>query len=294
MVDRNARRLSWVVVSLMVVTLAACSVLRLAYNQAHHYVSWRMDRAFDLDDAQKQLAKRGISEFFTWHRSAQLPLYVTFTEKAQQDAKGQITPALACERRKEMEGWMKATIEHGVAPMSRVLATLRPEQLAHLQKHYDDKNEEFEDEYLDDDADDRRKAADKFAVKWLERFYGRIDSGQRKQISADMARLPFHAEDLNKERLRFQQRFMALLKQAQAEKMSAAQLQGPLRALLLDLIEPTEPARKAQLDRWNTAGCQMAANVHNRITPSQRETLTERLQGWHKDLVELSRPSPSR
>lgn len=291
MAQAGWRRMRWVLAIMALALLAACSVLRLAYNQAHNYAYWRMDKAFDLDASQHQMAKGAIADWFTWHRNTQLPLYTRFIERAQQDARGPITAALACERRREIEGWMKASAERAAPPLARVAVSLSPAQIDHLAEHFKDKNEDFEDEFLQKDSEDRRKAADKFAVKWIERFYGRLDGAQRKQVSAEVARLPFDANTMNQQRLRFQSRYLDILRKVQSEKLSAAQAEPLIRAALLDMIEPSDPALRASMAQWNNAGCQMATNVHNRINAKQRETLIERLKGWELDLRELTKPS---
>lgn len=271
--------------------LAACSVVQLAYRQAPNYVYWRMNKAYDLESHQQDAARAAIREWFEWNRATQLPVYARFLARAQTEALGDITPTLACQRRDEMEAWMRTAIDHGAPLFARLAVLLTPEQIDHLQAHFASSNEDFADDYLSDDPEERREALDKFALRWVEMIYGRLDKAQRQQLSADVARLPVDAAVLYQQQRRFQTRLLALLRELDARHATAAQALPPVRALLMDLIEPADPRQKADLARWIAAGCQMAASVHNRSTEAQRQHAAELFKDWRDDLSVLSLPS---
>ena len=54
------------------ILLAACSSLRLAYNNADTLLYWWLDAYVDFDSAQKSEVKNDIDAFFRWHRKTQL------------------------------------------------------------------------------------------------------------------------------------------------------------------------------------------------------------------------------
>lgn len=276
----------------LVVALAACSVLKLAYDQAPTLVTWRINKALDLEGAQRDNARAAVREWFAWQRKAQLPAIAAFMERAQREALGSITPALACERRQEIEGWLRASADRAAPLIARVVVTLTPRQIDHLQKHFKEKDEDFADDFLDEDADDRQEAAAKYVEKWLERFYGRMDKDQRRQIASEVERLPFDAAAVNQQRQRVQNNLIALLRKLHDQKATPEQAQGPIRALLLDAIVPTDPRQKADMERWASAGCQMMASLHNHTSAEQRRTVADRLKGWTTDLNALSKASP--
>ena len=62
---------------LLVVPLATagCSLPKLAYDQAPTYVAARFDDAFDLDDAQSTELDTRLRQFFDWHRRQELGHY---------------------------------------------------------------------------------------------------------------------------------------------------------------------------------------------------------------------------
>lgn len=268
--------------------VSACSVVQVVYNQAPHYVYWRMNSAMNLQDAQQDVLRSATQDWFAWNRTAQLPLMARFLVQARQDALGDITPELACRRRDEMETWARAAIERASMQFARVAVSLSRDQIDHLQDHFESINEDFVDDYLPADPQARREAADKFALRWIEMFYDDLDDTQRRRLSDDIARLPFDARVIHQQQLYFQRRLLVLLRQFRTQQVSASQAEPQIKALLMNMLAPTDPGRKADMARWIAAGCQMAASVHNRSTEAQRRHASERFKRWQADLTELS------
>ena len=75
------------------ILLAACSSLRLAYNNGDTLLYWWLDAYVDFDSEQKSEVKQDIGEFFRWHRKTQLQDYVQFLQKAQRQLRGSPTQA---------------------------------------------------------------------------------------------------------------------------------------------------------------------------------------------------------
>ncbi|HEX5372752.1 MAG TPA: DUF6279 family lipoprotein [Aquabacterium sp.] len=268
--------------------MSACSVVQVVYNQAPNYVYWRMNSAMNLDDAQQDVLRSATRGWFAWNRSSQLPLMARFLMQARQDALGDITPELACRRREEMESWARAAIDRASMQFARVAVSLSGDQIDHLRDHFVSLNEDFVDDYLPEDPQERREAADKFALRWIEMFYDDLDGTQRQRLSDDIARLPFDARVIHQQQLYFQHRLLAMLRQFRAQHVSAHQAEPQIRALLMDMVAPTDPVRQADMARWIAAGCQMAASVHNRSTEAQRRHASERFRRWQSDLLTLS------
>jgi hypothetical protein len=87
---------------------------------------------------------------------------------------------------------------------------------------------------------------------------------------------------------RFQARYVQLLKDTQAQKLPADQVSQRLLALLLDGIDPQEPTRKAQMQRWVKAGCAFASDLHALTTSAQRERAERTLTGWRLDSTAIA------
>ena len=286
---RVQRSLSASLLMMLVLALTACSVVRLAYNQADNLAYWQLNRAFDFNDAQSIKVKGAIRQWFQWHRSTQLPLYVSFLARAEKEALGPVSPALACERRQELEGWGRQAIEEAVPAMAELVLSLSPEQVTHLEKHQAKTNEDFRDDYLDGNTEDRTAAAAKFVFKVAELFYGRLDDPQRELVKREIAALPLNAQNVLDERLVYQTEFVQLIRKLNAQKATQVQAQQALRELFQQFFDPPREPLRGQRLQWIAAGCKLTANLHQQTTPEQRAKAAQRLRDWESDLRILNK-----
>ena len=56
-------------------SLAACSSIKIAYNYAPNYLSYRLNTYFNLDSQQQELLDAELVGFSTWHSTTALPQY---------------------------------------------------------------------------------------------------------------------------------------------------------------------------------------------------------------------------
>lgn len=281
--QRQQRCIAMVLFS-MTLLLAGCSVVRTIYNQADNLAYWQLNRAFHLDDDQKDQVRRNLAAFFKWHRKSELPIYAPLLDRGAREAQGSISPELACERRDEFEKIGRRSIDHAVPMLAELLRSLKPEQIGHLQEFLDDFNEDFRDDFLQDDKAERDEAYGKFAVKWTEFFYGKFSKAQREQLVRGVVTGPLSMQDVYGEMQRVQGELVQIARRAVAEKQTQAQTEQALRTLFLHIFEPPTEARRASLATWIKAGCQLASSTHNGTTGEQRNKVTERLKDWEKDV----------
>jgi hypothetical protein len=285
---------SWRVAILLVlaVALAACSVVRLAYNQADRIVYWQLNRAFDFNDDQSARMHRAIGQWFEWHRRTQLPLYAQFASRSEKEALGPVTPALVCERRAELEGWGRKALDQAVPALADLIVTLSPDQIKHLEKYQAKTNDDFRDDYLQDDAEDRDKAATKFVLKWAELFYGRLDKPVREHLQHDIGALPLSAREVYQERQVYQQAFVLTIRRLIDQHATPVQAQQALRDLFQQFFEPTQEPQRSQRVQWIAAGCRITASLHQQTTAEQRSRASERLRSWEADFRLLATAKP--
>jgi len=270
------------------VTLSACSLLQTIYEQAPRYVQWRTNVAHHFTDDQYERAQTAIGRWFDWQRSEQMPRVSELLRQAAIDARGPVSPALACERRQAYLEVAKAGIASATPLAASVIVHLGPEQARRVQAFFDDLNDDYREKYLADDADEQARRAVAFIEQWGSLVYGDFTPAQRASLAREVQALPFNARTLLVEFQRFQGRYVQLLHDTQAQKLSAAQVSQRLQAMLLDGIDPQEPVRKAQMQRWVQAGCALASSLQAQTTPAQRERASRTLMGWQDDVIEIA------
>ena len=74
----------WVAMVAAVLVLAACSSLRLGYNNADTLLMYAADSYLDLDSEQDAFARERVRALLAWHRRTQLREYARLLESVQQ------------------------------------------------------------------------------------------------------------------------------------------------------------------------------------------------------------------
>lgn len=282
------RVLRWALIGCVTLAVAACSILQAIYEQAPRYLQWRTNVAHHFTEDQYDLARTNIRRWFDWHRREQMPQVVRLLQQAAQDVRGPISPELACERRDAYLAMSKQAFAAATPLAAAVMVHLGPRQVSRVQEFFADLNDDQREKYVSDDPREQARLAVDFIEEWGGLVYGDFSAAQRAHLEREVMDLPFSARTVLHEFQRFQGRYVQLLKDTQAQKLSADQVSQRLLAILLDGVDPQEPARKAQMQRWVKAGCAFASELHAQTTAAQRERAERTLLGWRDDTAAIA------
>lgn len=285
----HARRGPWPVICALALTLviAACSILQAVYEQAPRYLQWRTNVAHHFTEAQQELVRSHIRRWFDWHRREQMPQVSRLLQQGVDDVRGPISPELACQRRDAYLVLSKQAFAVATPLAAAVIVHLGPDQLQRVQAFFADLNEDQQEKFVSDDPREQASRAVDFIEEWGGLVYGDFSDTQREHLIRQVMALPFSARTVLGEFQRFQGRYVQLLKDTQAHKLGTEQVSQRLLAALLDGVDPQEPVRKAQMQRWVQAGCAFAADLHAQTTAAQRERAARTLSGWREDVDEI-------
>ena len=278
--------------------LAACSALRLSYNQAPTIAYWWLDSYVDFNDTQSARFRQDLAQWFEWHRRGQLPDYAQLLARARAEVLEPVTPAQLCEWNQEGMRRLDAAFEHAVPALGDLALSLTPEQLQNIERRYAKNNAEAVKEHLPPKPEDRLKVAVKRAEERAKTVYGRLNDAQRERLARGVAGAPIDAAAWIDERKARQQDILRTLNRLQpvaaaadkapAEKAKAREeAQAGMRALMAHWHRsPREPYRALQ-QKAVDYNCALAADVHNLSTPAQRQAAAEKFMGWEDDLRAL-------
>lgn len=278
---------------LLLITLAlaltACSAVRLAYNQAPSLGYWWIDGYTDLNDTQSTVLRRDIDAFFAWHRSNELPLYITRLQQWQQLAGIDSRPDLACEQFAQLRAAYLRLIERGLEPMARLALSLTPAQLNHLQRHHAKENREFEERYLNVSAEERLNNVLERATDRYETLYGDLTDAQLALLRERIRQSPFDPQRIQAERLRRQSDLIGTVRELQAARpANEATAAAALRGWHARVMRSPTPGFPAYSDALVRAGCEQFAALHNTTSPEQRANAQRVLRGYETDLRALT------
>ncbi len=268
--------------------VSGCSALRFGYNQAADLAYWWLDGFVDFNEAQTVRVRDAIGNWFTWHRSTQLPDYAQLLVQAQGEVLADSTPARVCEWWVTVNARLETGLERAVPPGAELMLSIGPKQIVHMERRYAKANDEFRDDFLQADPAKRRNASVDRAIERAELLYGRLDDSQREQVARSIAQSPFDAEQWFAERKRRQQDALQILRRIAAEGADRARAEAALRAYIDRWgRSPREEYRRYSeaLTRFN---CGFAASLHNSTSAAQRQTAVQKLKGWEGDLRALA------
>jgi hypothetical protein len=199
-------------------TLAGCSGVRLAYDNADTFIRWRLLQFLDVHDEQADELDERIARFMRWHRAQALPKYARDAE----DAARRIERGLS---REDLLWGYDAFIGHGREAMraaadqaAPLLDRLTPEQIRHMEQRVAEENRKFAREYLRGSERERREKRAKRIVGRLEDWLGTLSQAQIEAVQQFSARAPLIDELRERDNRRIQGEMIAVIRAHEAKK----------------------------------------------------------------------------
>jgi hypothetical protein len=289
--SEHARRFVLVSVSLL---LAACSSLKLGYNNADTLLAYTLDSYLRLDGAQQQLARARIEALHRWHRDTQLGDYVLLLNDAQAKVAGPVTAAEVRQFNAGVNRLLAAIGDRAAADLAELAATLRPEQVERLAGRLERDTSKARRELVRfagaESLEQRVDAAVERAENWL----GRLTPAQRELIRERLSRRPQAQEFWLQERERRQRELVALVARIGEAQPAPEVAAAWFREYFAQLDEPREPQRRAELARLRQDNAELIADLLDSATPAQRAALARKLRGYAADLEALAQGAAGR
>ena len=272
--------------------LAACSTIKLAYNNAASVGYWWLDGYVDFDQAQSVQLRADLARLQLWHRTTELPRYVDLLQQTEQLAPTDIDAEQVYTIAREIRERLNVLAMQTEPAATLMAMTLTPAQLQGLQRKYSKTAARYRKEWL---SATPAEQLDKRYKQWLERtemIYGPLSGAQKNSLRAQVGLSGFDARTSYEEQLRRQQDALHTLRRITQEQLPA----GDARSLVHDYLERAlaspNPVYRAYQQALLQAGCQSVAMTHNSTTPAQRDIAVQRLRGYERDLTALAAQQP--
>jgi hypothetical protein len=278
------RRLVLFLPIVLAASIAACSTVRLSYDNADWLLARMAGRYVDLSDGQARAFKIRLSHVHAWHRAEELPLYAqTFDQAAARLARGlsheDVEWAVHAVR-----GRARVLAERAAGQIAPVLRTLSDQQVDAMKREFDEDNRRFARVHLQGDSGRVIARRAGWLSERLEDWVGALSAEQRARVRALVADFPEMPQLRLEERKRRQAVFLALVR----EHRSSPDLDPLLTAFLGD---PTagraEPNRQA-MARWERQFVDMLVQLDRSLTPEQRRQAVVKLRAYAADFRTLA------
>ncbi|HEX4878233.1 MAG TPA: DUF6279 family lipoprotein [Limnobacter sp.] len=280
---------------LCVLVLAACSAIKLGYNNAASLAHGYLMSSIEWDDAQSRQVRAGLDRIVAWHRQNELPVLAAQLEQAERrlvsthQTAGTITVADLEVHYKAIEASLARTANTAAPEIANLMLGLRQDQIQQIEFAFQQSNKAYREERLPNSRAKRLEASAERMEKRFERWLGSLDRAQRDRI------VRWAEESLQYSELRYQRRleqqaeFIRLAKLAASQQIDETSLSLRIANLLNSWQNPTTAqARLHAKDRLN-ATLQLVADVLNMASLQQRQRAATRSAAWSDDLSMLAK-----
>ena len=272
------------ILGLLLLLLAGCSTVRIAYNQADTILSWMAHDSFDLDAAQRQDFNARLDPLLKWHRQEQLPDYVKFLAAMKLRTQRSLTRDDAIWLIEGSKARFRTIAAKGAPDAAELLATLTPENIQALEKHFDKVNQKFAREYkLNGTAEDRRRARLERTLKRIREWTGTLSRAQEERVIALNDTIPYTDHLRHQDRQRRQKEFLAIL----GTRHNKAEFSRVLHPWLADWEKGRPPEMHAALNDGYEKRIALYLEVERMLMPQQRANVLQKLQDYSDDLSAL-------
>jgi hypothetical protein len=266
---------------LISVLLAACSTVRLAYDNADTYIRWRATDYLEVDGAMSEELDAAIAGFLSWHRSSALPKYSTLLGEAEQRFARGLTAADLNWGYDAVMVQTRESLRVAAERMAPLLDRLTPVQVAHFEGQLADDNRKFARDNLRGGERERRKRRTQRNVERLEDWVGTLSQAQVDRVAQYSARAPLLDEMRDRDHKRLQGELLKMIR--------ARQCREGLADAAADWQGGRDPAYVAALEAARKEYFAMALDLDKSLSPKQRERGQRRLRGYAEDFSKLSR-----
>jgi hypothetical protein len=284
----GAGQSSWVRLTLagtlLAVLLSGC-VVRVVYNQLDWLTLWYVDDYFEFNATQKTQARELIAHTLAWHRSSQLPRYVTISRTVHDRVGAPVSAAFIAGLYADTVGLWDELLRKVATDAGGLLRSLSDSQVEVLFERLAEDNLEFEEEYSGGTAAERRAKQDKAIIKMFRRFTGRLSGAQEELIRSRTAQLHDLSAEWLHRRAAWQAQFRVLL----TGRKSDPQFVNRLANLMLDPNQFDSPGYRELVEDNQRQVFSLVAEVLSTLSPAQTDAFRKRLAGFMQDFDALIR-----
>lgn len=275
----------------LLAVLAACSAIKLGYNNLDSVTYWWLDSYLDLTDEQTPRVRDDLARLHAWHRSEELPRLGALLRDIEGIAPGEITPAQVCAFVPQLRERLNAIGRNAEPAIVTVALTLASDQLSHLERKYDKNNAQFRKDWLRLSPPDLGEKRFKQLLERMEMIYGTLDDPQRSELRRQLDRSIFDPRRVLAERQRRQQDALQILRKLAGQPVALADARNLLRGYL-DRLQASPDASYRKYEQEVIAEtCGVISVIHNSTSPAQRDAAVRRMRAYQRDLRELTSPT---
>jgi hypothetical protein len=279
----TVRQLKVGVVIALIAIVTACS-FKTVYNRLDYLIPEYVEGVVTLDEVlEEQLEERTLL-LLQWHRHTQLKQYASWLQSLQRDMGDQLTEEQLDLRITEMEQFWSSLVSKLNEEMAYLLPLLGEEQQNELFSYLDDTNEEFREEFIELDENERIEDYAERLIDTYENWIGELTEKQALAVEQAAAQLISTAELRLARRLEWQQGIQQIL----ASKDTHYDKSERLRVFLAGFEKDNDGPIKESSDINRQIIMHLTVQIAHSMTEDQKDFFINKTSDYIRMLTELA------
>lgn len=209
---------------LFILFVSACSFKTL-YNQLDYLIPSYVEGMVSLDDVLEEKVEQRTDVLLSWHRNTQLTQYADLMRTFQQDLESPLTEQRVLQHMATMQLLWQSLEMKLNKEMAELLPLLNSEQREELFDSIEDKNEDFYDDYIDLENDERIEQYTETTLDSYQNWLGDLTDQQKQAVEIAAAELGSSAALRLQQKQLWQRSIKEILDSADPEAIKTERLQ---------------------------------------------------------------------
>ena len=252
--------------------LMGCSTIKFAYNNVDWVLLNKADHYLDLNDSQRRLAEQLVAARMEVHRREELPIYVATLKEVRVMLADQLTPAEVEFIKEQIPTLYRRTMADTIPSIVILLAAIDDAQIDHLQSRFEEKNREFESNFMPESNQVRLHRRVERSIDIFAFFIGELRAEQVELVTHHRNAMPLTADDWLAYHQVRQKVLLAMLR----GRASNAELERFLIAWWVDLADQP-PTLRHKMTINTDAWSKMILALDKTLDDQQRQRLLDKL-----------------
>ncbi|MGB5679235.1 MAG: DUF6279 family lipoprotein [Gammaproteobacteria bacterium] len=279
----TVRQTKAIFVIALVAFVAACS-FKTVYNRLDYLIPEYIEGVVSLDEVLEEKLEDRVLVLLQWHRNTQLKQYASWLNALQGDMTGQLTEQQLDQRISEMEGFWSAFFIKLNDEMAYLLPLLDEKQQDELNIYLEESNEEFREEFIELDNDERVEDYAERMIDTYENWIGELADEQVLAVEQSAAQLISSAELRLQRRIRWQLGIRTIL----ARDDTTYDKRERLRAFLAGFEQDNDPVLNETTEINRRIIISLTVEIAKSMTQDQKAFFISKTNDYIRMFMELA------
>ena len=213
-----------VFIAVLVVMATSCSI-KTMYKQLDYFIPSYVEGMVSLDSILEKKVDQRTLALINWHRNTQLEKYATWLGVIQRDANQQLTEEKILQHFATLNGFWQSLSLKLNEEMVTLLPLLNSEQREELFSNIEDNNDEFREDSVAIDNDERIEKYIDRMIDIYESWLGNLTNEQENTVKLAATQMRVTSELRLKRRLQWQQSIKRILETSDSKTQKVASLE---------------------------------------------------------------------